>query len=66
MPKDQKTIEVEGVSTREAIKKALKILGATRDKVKIKVLSEENKGLFGMKGARQAKVRVSLREDRNK
>lgn len=62
----QKSIEVEGVSTRAAIKKALELLGVTRDRVEIKVLSEEEKGLFGMKGGRQSKIRVTLKEDRHK
>ncbi|MFH1245860.1 MAG: Jag N-terminal domain-containing protein, partial [Candidatus Omnitrophota bacterium] len=40
-------IEVEGKTVSEAIKKALKQLNTTKDKVEIKVLSEEEKGLFG-------------------
>jgi spoIIIJ-associated protein len=52
-------IEVEGKTVEEAIKKALKELKLPRDKVKIEVLSEEVKGLFGMPGAKPAKVRVS-------
>lgn len=54
------SIEVEGKSIKEAIKKALAELKVPRNKVKIEVLSEEEKGLFGMPGARPAKVRVSL------
>lgn len=53
------SIEVEGTTVEEAIKKALKELKLPRDKVKIEVLSEEEKGLFGMPGAKPAKVRVS-------
>jgi len=56
-------IEVEGKSVEEAIKKALKELKLTRDKVKIEVLSEEKRGLFGMPGAKLAKVRVTLKEN---
>ena len=56
-------IEVEGKSVEEAIKKALKELKLTRDKVKIVVLSEEKRGLFGMPGAKLAKVRVTLKEN---
>ncbi len=62
MSKEPRSIEVEGASSREAIRKALKILGVTRNKAIIKVLSEGEKGLFGMKGAVQAKVRVTLKE----
>lgn len=54
------SIEVEGKTVEEAIKKALKALKLPRDKVKIEVLSEEEKGLFGMPGAKPAKVRVSI------
>ncbi len=61
----QKTsIEVEGKTVEEAIKKALKELKLARSKVKIEVLSEEEKGLFGMPGAKPAKVRVSLKESK--
>ena len=58
----KKTIEVEGKTVEEAINKALRELGLTRNKAKIEVLSEEEKGLFGMQGARPAKVRVSAIE----
>lgn len=54
------SIEVEGKTVEEAVKKALKELRLPRDKVKIEVLSEEKKGLFGMPGAKPAKVRVSI------
>lgn len=54
------SIEVEGKTVEEAIKKALQQLQLPRSKVKIEVLSEEARGLFGMPGARPAKVRVSI------
>lgn len=53
-------IEVEGKTTAEAVKKALKQLKVKREDVKIEVLCEEEKGLFGMEGAKMAKVKVSL------
>ena len=53
------SIEVEGKTVEEAIKKALQTLKLPREKVKIEVLSEEEKGLFGMLGAKPAKVRIS-------
>lgn len=56
----QFSIEVEGKTVEEAIKKALKELNLPRDKVKIEVLCEEKKGLFGMPGAKPAKVRATL------
>lgn len=60
MVKIGETIEVEGRTTQEAIDVALDKLGVSKNLVKIKILSEERKGLFGMKGARQAKVKVTI------
>lgn len=57
----KKSIEVEGKTTVEAIKKALKILAVTKDQVDIKILCEESKGLFGMEGEKLAKVKVTLK-----
>ena len=57
-----KKIEIEGATTKEAIKLGLKTLGVPRDKVKVKILSEGHKGLFGMKGSRLAKVKLTLVE----
>lgn len=54
------SVETEGKTPAEAIEKALQILKATRDQVRVKILSEEEKGLFGMEGARPAKVKVAL------
>ena len=54
------SIEIEGKTVEEAIRNALKELKLPRSKVKIEVLTEEQKGLFGMPGARPAKVRVTL------
>jgi spoIIIJ-associated protein len=54
------TIEIEGKTVEEAIKKALQELKLPRHKVKVEILSEEQKGLFGMSGAKPAKVRVSV------
>lgn len=54
------SIESEGKTVEEAIKKGLEALKLPREKVKIEVLSEEKKGLFGMQGAKPAKVRISL------
>lgn len=57
-----KHIDVEGRTTKEAIRVALKRLGVPKSKVHIKILSEEKKGLFGMSGGQMAKVRVTLKE----
>ena len=53
-------VEVEGKTVEEAIEKALQELKLPRNRVKIESLSEEKKGLFGMAGAKPAKVRVSV------
>ena len=61
MTKDNKIlneIEVEAKTAPEAIKVALSKLGAKRSEVDIKVLREENKGLFSMNGSKLAKVKV--------
>jgi len=57
-----KHIEVEGRTTQEAIRTALSKLGVSRSKVEVKVLSEGRQGLYGMKGVKQSKVRVSLKK----
>ncbi|MGB2598853.1 MAG: Jag N-terminal domain-containing protein [Candidatus Omnitrophota bacterium] len=59
--KEAKTIEVEAITIEKAIQKALKILNAKKSDVSIKVLKEEHKGLFGMKGADFAKISASLK-----
>lgn len=59
------SIEVEGNTVEEAIKKALRELKLPRDKVKIEVLVEEKKGLFGMPGAKPAKIRATLLNKEN-
>lgn len=57
------SIEVTGRTIEEAVKKALQELKLPREKIKIEVLSEEEKGLFGMPGAKPAKVRASVKEN---
>jgi spoIIIJ-associated protein len=53
-------MEIEGKTVEEAVKKALSILKVPKSLLKIKVLSEEQKGLFGMQGAKPAKISVSV------
>ena len=57
-------VEIEGKTVEEAIEKALEKLKLPRNRVKIESLSEEKKGLFGMAGAKPAKVRVSVIENK--
>lgn len=56
--KDHVESEFEGHTTEEAIAKAEKALGLERDQMDIKVVCEEKLGLFGMRGAKQAKIKV--------
>lgn len=58
--KKARYVESEGKTVEEAIEKALKELKLTRNQVKIESLSEEKKGLFGMPGAKPAKIRVTV------
>lgn len=53
------SIEVEGITVEEAVKKALSQLKVPRDCVQIKVVSEEKRGLFSLMG-KPAKVRVTV------
>ncbi|MCU0666301.1 MAG: Jag N-terminal domain-containing protein [Candidatus Omnitrophica bacterium] len=55
-------LEVVGSTVEEAVQIALKKLNLPRNKVKIEILSEEKRGLFGMPGASLAKIRVNLIE----
>ena len=56
-----KGIEFEGQDVADAIKKALKTLGVSRETITVKVLSEEQRGLFKMAGAKLAKIKVSMK-----
>ena len=56
-------VEAEGKTVQEAVDKALNELKAKRNQVKIEILCEEVKGLFGMPGAKLAKVRVTLQNE---
>ena len=57
-----RSIEVEGRTVQAAIAKGLAMLSANRDQVIIRVLAEETQGLFGMRGAKPAKVRMTLKK----
>lgn len=50
--------EFEGASVEEAIKSALSSLKMSKDELKIKILFEGYKGLFGLRGAKPAKIKV--------
>ena len=55
-------IEIEAKTAQEAIKIALSKLGVKREEVEVRVLREENKGLFSMQGAKLAKVKVKKKQ----
>jgi spoIIIJ-associated protein len=56
-------VEIEGKTIEDAIQKALMELKVKRNQVDVEILCEEEKGLFGMQGAKPAKVRVSIRKN---
>ena len=51
------TKEFTAKTTEEAISEGLRVLGCTLSDVKVEVLEEGSKGLFGLFGSRPAKVR---------
>lgn len=59
-----RSIEVEGRTVQDAITKALALLRVPRNAVTVRVLAEENRGLFGMRGAKPAKVRATLKGEK--
>ena len=54
------SVEANGSSIDAAIENALKLLGATRERVEIEILNNAVRGLFGI-GSRKARVRATLR-----
>ncbi len=59
------TFEFEGSTVKDAIKTALVTLGVSRKDVVVRIVCEEKKGLFGMEGAKPAKIKVT-KKIRNK
>ncbi len=51
-------VEIEGANVESAIKKAIKILNTSRKCIDVKIVCEEKSGLFGMEGAKPAKIKV--------
>jgi spoIIIJ-associated protein len=56
----QNELEFKGRTVEEAVKKAISILKVSKKNLRIKVVAEEQKGLFGMDGAKPAKILVSV------
>jgi len=59
-----KSIEMTGKNVEEAIENALKKLNLSEDKVEIKVIEEGTKGLFKIFKGKEAKVEVTVKEDK--
>lgn len=57
-----KSTEARGRSVEEAVSNALEELGVGRDQTEIEILEEPTKGLFGLIGNREARVRVTVKE----
>jgi spoIIIJ-associated protein len=53
-------IEFKGKTVLEAIDKGLSQLGCSKDDVKIKIVTEGSKGLFGLMGAKPAIILMSV------
>ena len=62
MEKKADTSEFEGTSLDEAINKAVDALGVPQSMLDIKIVCEEKRGLFGMQGAKSAKIKVRIKE----
>src|SRR5690625_2112283 len=56
-----RVVEAAGRTVDEAVRDALRQLGADREDVDVEVLEEGSKGLFGLLGSRRARVRVELK-----
>ena len=53
--------EFEGNTLDEAINKAVLNLGVPKNKLNIKIVCEEKRGLFGMQGEKSAKIKVTIK-----
>lgn len=58
-----KTYEASARTIEEAVSLGLKELGASISDVKVDILEEGSKGLFGLFGSKQAKVRLTMLEE---
>jgi spoIIIJ-associated protein len=57
-------IEFEGNTLDEAINKAVLKLGVPKNRLDIKIVCEEQRGLFGMQGAKTAKIKVRIKQNK--
>ena len=56
------TIEKTGKTVEDAVKAALDELGVTENEVNVQVLETPSKGIFGIFGAKPARIKVTLKE----
>jgi spoIIIJ-associated protein len=56
-----RSFEFEGSTVEEAIHKAVKQLKMSQKDLDVKIVCEEKRGLFGMEGAKPAKIRVTIK-----
>lgn len=61
MAEQIKTYDFSGPTVEDSILSAIKELGVSREKLIIKIVCEERRGLFGMQGASPAKIKVSIK-----
>ena len=54
--------EFEGNTVDEAINQAVLKLGVPKNQLDIKIVCEEKRGLFGMRGAKTAKIKVAVKK----
>ncbi|PKN60837.1 MAG: hypothetical protein CVU53_00990 [Deltaproteobacteria bacterium HGW-Deltaproteobacteria-11] len=54
------TLEIEGKSIDEAIEKACRDFGVSRDKLNIEIISDGSAGFLGLMGGRKARIKACL------
>ncbi|MDS1029835.1 RNA-binding cell elongation regulator Jag/EloR [Bacillota bacterium LX-D] len=57
-----RSVEITAKTVEEAVETALKELKVKQEDVKVEVLEEPSKGLFGIIGCRMAKVRITMED----
>jgi len=57
-----RNLEFEGANVEEAVKKAIETLKISREEFEVKIVCEEKRGLFGMGGAKPAKILVIIKQ----
>ena len=60
-----KELETSGKNIEDAIQTGLKELNCSREDVEVKILDEGTKGLFGLMGAKPARVILTVKDKNN-